>query len=456
MSDILERNEVVGGGEDVKFITNKAKVAIIGFGQAGSKLAIAIGHEMRVPGELIIAFNTSEADFRKGCESIPEENRIMLAELLMDKSSLAKELESNKAEAEKWVAKLQIEKPEMTEAELQIEKTQYLQKINSESTMRFNSFSSKSVEGNGMGKDREAAKDVVKQVAPAVVKKVNEIVGDIDLIITCYSVDGGTGSGIGPISTTMLGSLLKKRANVPVIGICAVPSRDTGEQSWKNAQFNLMEQSAYLENNATSTFIVDNDLFTHMKNIPQRYKTINETVARLVNRYIRINWISPESNLDFADRRTMMLTPGCHALAEFNPNTSECTTAFALPEGASVARVAYEIPMSGDEALNNFIQNVGCNIADKSFMGYYEDGVEGATPIVHFAGYNVVSKLIERYNGWLQKSKNTSTKLDKTDSEHQFGYKNASDIHDYMEEKTSVNNDFDMDDILSMSEKYSI
>ena len=367
-------------------LMNDVKLAIIGFGQAGAKLAMAIANKTKTDVERCIVINTSEADLR----SIPwflKDNRI-----LIDRN------------------------------------------------------------GKGAGKDRDKVLGMIQQSNPEILEKVDTILHkDFDMLITCYSADGGTGSGSGPIMTALFSTdqLSKKHGDIPVIGICMLPDHNVGILGLQNALSNINESNKFLKNNRLIEMFVDNDIYAGIADPATRYQQINDDVAELLHRYINVSYVSSSSNLDFADRAVMLATPGIHSLCKFDENGVP-KSPFLLPEGSLVSKMAVEMREGTAGIRDKLNNNVGCIINESSFMGFYKDGTPGAYPVCHYAGFTSLDKLATRYQSWISQIQQKAEQQKKVDRENGRGFNNLEANAKFIKSESSVNTDGDFNDLFSM------
>ncbi len=372
--------------DDNVVLMNDIKIAIIGFGQAGSKLAMAIANKTNTPVERCVVINTSEADLR----SIPwflKENRIL------------------------------------------IDRT-----------------------GKGAGKDREKVLGMIQQSNAELLSKVDEILHkDFDLLLTCYSADGGTGSGSGPIMTALFSTdkLSKHPGEVPVIGICMLPDHNVGLIGQQNALSNINESNKFLKNNRMITMFVDNDIYSNIADPATRYDQINNDVAEMLNRYINVSYVSASSNLDFADRAVMLATPGIHSICRFDENGIP-QTPFVLPEGSLVSKMAVEMLEGTSDICNKLNNNIGCTVNESSFVGLYKAGTPGAYPICHYAGFTNLDKLSSRYQGWISQIQQKAEQQKKVDREAGRGFGNLEENAEYIKKESSVNADGDFTELFGL------
>ena len=306
--------------------------------------------------------------------------------------------------------------------------------------------------GKGAGKDRDKVLGMIQQSNAEILEKVDSILHkDFDMLITCYSADGGTGSGSGPIMTALFSTdkLSKKPGEIPVIALCALPDHNVGILGLQNALNNINESNKFLKGNRLIEMFIDNDVYAGIPDPATRYNKCNEDVAELLNRYINVSYVSSSSNLDFADRAVMLSTPGIHSLCKFDENGVP-TTPFILPEGALVSKMAVEMPEGTAGVRDKLNNNVGCTVNEASFAGFYKEGTPGAYPVCHYAGFTNLDRLAIRYQGWISQIQQKAEQQKKVDRENGRGFSNLEENSKFIKAESSVNTEGDFNALFSM------
>lgn len=373
-------------------LRNTTKLLIIGFGQAGGKLAAAIAQKTKTPVERVIAINTSEADLR----SINwVTKRISISTLKPGAASLVK----------------------------------------------------------GAGKDRRKVYDMLQQLNGDILKEIASLSKDTgyEFIITCFSADGGTGSGSGPAMTAMLSSNgFQKPFNCPVMGICALPDHRVGTDAIQNTLDCLDEMNKYLKANYERVMFVDNDVYGNVPDDVERYAQINEAVSELIERYLYKSFVSSQ-NLDFADRETCLLVPQQHALVKFNASTGEWFSPFIVPEGSNVRKMASESPIGYTETRALLNNSIGCTVNDDSYRGFYKDGVDGAYPVAHYAGFLNIEKISLKYQGWFSQKQQEAERQSKIDAERGRGFASLSENKKFLDKAANTDGDFSFENLIGLA-----
>ena len=360
---------------DTNVLNNDSlNVACAAFGQGGYSMMCAVAVELGINPENCFAINTSKADLLKA-SFVPQANRLLIAP-----------------------------------------------------------------EGNGAGKDRSLVFNMITQTNEDILNAINtKLDGNFNMFLTFYSADGGTGSGAGPAMTALLtGEKLKKSGIAPVIGICALPDHFVGKDALKNTIENLNQTNKLLNMGAIRVMFVDNEVYSATPDKARRWAQINEDVARLLKRYLIQNFLSSSQNLDFSDRMKCLDQVGQHAILKINPANGEFTSPFILPEGVNVSKLAVEIPTGHPDLIEKLKSSIGCTVSEESFSGLYDEGIEGAYPVVHFAGFYNVEKLAAVYDGWLKQIIQKEQSQKKIDVEKGSGFKDIGKINDYIKEESSV------------------
>ena len=287
--------------------------------------------------------------------------------------------------------------------------------------------------GFGSGKNRDYAKNVFIPKKDTVIDKFCEFTNDCNLIFVVFSAGGGTGSGLGPITTALLQQkLLEQHKQTLVYGIALLPDASEGELSQDNATKLLNEITKIVEGKIARFFLVDNASFGNMKKDIEKWDAINNMAAKFLRRYIVDNYIGSRGNLDQNDRFTALNATGVHALASYRVeegNRIKIISPFVLPEGANVRYQTAEVPNGQNDIRKQIALQVGAIVNDDTFVGYYEksEGEKESTalasefdspfPIVHFAGFSNLGKVIDRHSNWFTQMQMKSQAASEIDRE---------------------------------------
>lgn len=364
-------------------------VGLVGVGQGGSSIAQTVAKGLGIPYTNVVAINLSDADLRAAA-LIPESNRILL-----DKN-------------------------------------------------RF-----------GAGKNRDLSKSYVLEKKDFLLEKLGEIFKDksINLILSFYSLDGGTGSGIGPYLTALLESdMFEKFNGCLTFGLPLLPDQNAGKVGLENAIKALKEISNLSKSKAGRFILVDNNTSSEIKDDAARWRDINNNVCKMLKRYLFTSYTSTSSNLDFEDRYVALRVPGCHSFCTFNPNEAYPTpdSPFVLPEGARVDRMASEIPEGGSELRGKLASVIGCTIDEPNMVGYYEPDEVGAIPIVHLAGFSNLAKVTERYQGWFSEIKQRAEAAAKVDASKGAGFSSIDENDKWLESQNETRTGMSAEDLFNL------
>lgn len=369
---------------------SRFKIGLVGVGQGGSSVAQSVAKGLGIDYKNVVSVNLSDADLQ-GTKLIPKENQILL-----DKN-------------------------------------------------RF-----------GAGKNREVSKSYALEKKDFLKEKLSALLGKdtgINLIYIIYSIDGGTGSGIGPYLTALMESDGFDKSNGCITcGLPILPDQNAGKIGLENAIKALNEISNLSKGKVARFMLIDNNHSSEIKDDVVRWQNVNAEVVRMLKRYLLTSYISQTSNLDFEDRFVAMRVPGCHALCTFNP-TKEFPSAmspFVLPEGARVDRMASEIPEGCSEVRGKLIANIGCNVDEPNMVGYYDPNEEGAIPIVHLAGFSNLSKITERYQGWFSEIRQRAEAAAKVDASKGTGFANISENDKWLESQSETRTTCSDEDLFNL------
>lgn len=340
-------------------------VGLIGVGQGGTSLAMTMAKTLGVDSSVLSSINLSDSDLKKAA-LVPEQNRIPL-----DRDSF------------------------------------------------------------GAGKQRDVSRNYAMSQKEYVLSKLTEIYTGkgVNVYFVCFSLDGGTGSGYGPFLTALLESdafTAKSNTDI-VIGMPILPAQNAGKDALNNTISAMKEISNLSQKKLARFMLVNNEYLSaelEGKDVDDetRWASVNAAVSKMIKRYLFTSYLSNTSNLDMQDRWSALVTAGCHALFTYDKIKRddgeydyEIRGPFILPEGARVDKMACEIPSGESRVRDSLVNGIGCTVTEGGMAGYYDPSEEGATPVIHLAGYSNLSKIAERYQNRFNQIKQRSEAAAATD-----------------------------------------
>lgn len=305
----------------------------------------------------------------------------------------------------------------------------------------------------GAGKRRDVSKMYANEKTQLIIDNVHRALNDeTNINFVFYSLDGGTGSGLGPILTALFESNAYPKARPCLfIGVPLLPDANAGEQGLSNTIEALKEISKLSQNKVARFLLVDNNnAIDSSKDEAVRWQKLNSEIAKYIKRYLFTTYTSSVSNLDFEDRYIAISVPGCHSFCSFDAKTGNTPIGpFVLPEGALVKKCASEIPAGTSEARQSLISTIGCKIDEPGMNGFYPVETQGASPIIHFAGFSNLSRITERYQNWFSQIKQKSIAAAKVDSMG-AGFDRIGENKDWIETQNETSTDNSMQDLCNM------
>jgi len=241
----------------------------------------------------------------------------------------------------------------------------------------------------GAGKNRDLALDTFadKFDYDKLIDLIRErvIEDDIDVVATCFTTGGGTGSGIGPALTNTLFNLMEQQTDikyVSVIGFALLPSFDEGITIHKNNLLALGEIETSFLNGGRYALVKNTG---EGSSFNDRRTTANKTSITLFMDYVTGSHQSKTGGvLDLNDKRVGLAYPGLHSfnrLRECNVDKSP----FVEPGSNKVKHVMAEIPEENCELYEEAVL-AGVHLDYK--FGYTSDEVG----VVAFHGFNSLRK----------------------------------------------------------------
>lgn len=176
------------------------------------------------------------------------------------------------------------------------------------------------------------------------------------IIITTFSSDGGTGSGLGPMVTASLANymnqvksfqigktefviddLLNEVPRPVVIGLTPRCAINAGGTNLQNTIENFLDIQTFIDRGIGNFFIADNNLPSNVKfnDTEEMYQIINARICAPFVKFFGIEMNSDLKCMDLQDKINTLRIPGCSAFASV---TKENQFAYAIPRGQSVAR----------------------------------------------------------------------------------------------------------------------
>lgn len=176
------------------------------------------------------------------------------------------------------------------------------------------------------------------------------------IIITCFSSDGGTGSGLGPMFTASLANhmnsvesfqigktefkiddLLNEVPRPVVIGLTPRCAINAGSTNLQNTIENFMDIQKFIDRGIGNFFIADNNLPANVtyKDTEEMYAIINARICAPFVKFFGVEMNSDLKCMDLQDKINTLRIPGCSVFASV---TKENQFAYVIPKGQSVAR----------------------------------------------------------------------------------------------------------------------
>jgi len=377
--------------ERPSFEQKPANIGVIGVGLGGSNLALEIAKQFNTNPEKIVLINLSSQDLTSVAQPIPMQNLC------------------------------------------------HLGKIKGQ---------------DGAGKNRDEGYNYVLENNDQLIEYAVKV-ADSEIIFVCYSLSGGTGSGIGPSLTALISSSTEFKRRLDqnkkppiVIGIGICPDSTEGLKSMMNTVEALDENS-----NLGKYFLVDNN-FAKDNDIKVKYTKINKSVASSLYRYLTQYGISQYGCLDKADRMSGLNIGGLHSFvildSKSDGTVSKIETPFIHPSGARVKMCLSELNEVIYQNYKSYINSLGLDIGDQ-ITGFFENTNE-VNSIIHIAGFSNISKISEIYRNRLQYLKERA-KLSSEEDRVGAGLKNIEEDSMWVKEHYNVDTSKSALDILRLGKE---
>lgn len=300
---------------------------------------------------------------------------------------------------------------------------------------------------NGAGKDRKEGKRYFKEYRDTcdgksvnVVEAFNYYYGEQiwhptvqTIIINCFSSDGGTGSGVGPLFTAMLTQLVatkeefvyngkvysyKENPNMPrpvVIGLVPKCNSSLGQKNLLNTIDCFYEIQKLVSPEDPKAprwgnfFIADNNLPASISynNTREMYDIINARIIIPLVKFLGLEINSSIKCLDLQDKINTLRIPGC---SSFTSVSAENKFQYVIPRGQSCARIVeitkFTEDGSEERASKQLIKNYNIESRDpmQAFFELDKMGLNGLDAVskslvessmIAFIGFNSLNAIIE-------------------------------------------------------------
>lgn len=234
---------------------------------------------------------------------------------------------------------------------------------------------------DGCGKDRSIAKEEAKKHYKELVNFVKEKFVEEDIVYLVHSTGGGTGSGMSPIFSDVLTTMIPEKT----FGIISVlPSFSESMV----AQVNTLECLNEIYKLGLPTILLDNNKFKPGISRKGIFDNINAAIISDFNALFKERKSSKYGNLDTGDLKKILKTPGVMLIknANFKENEVEESTLskvvmnswddniYCPVEYDNVIKRAgfiYEIPESMTRSVDYASINKEIGVPLEVFEGYY-------------------------------------------------------------------------------------
>lgn len=276
------------------------------------------------------------------------------------------------------------------------------------------------------------------------------------VIITVFSSDGGTGSGLGPMITATLTNYVNsvKSFNfggkifeidditneVPrpvVIGLTPRCAVNSGASNLQNTIECFLDIQKSVDAGIGHFFVADNNLPEDVKysNTDEMYKIIN---ARIVAPFVKFFGIEMNSDIkcmDLQDKINTLRMSGCSA---FTTNTKVNQFNYALPKGQSVLRTVQMLRHDVDDlskeeqAAKNLVNQLDIMSVDTTsvFFNVADSGINSDkvtqdlinASMIGFFGFKSLNAVVEDLRDNLHRTQVANDKKYNVVKEHSSGF----------------------------------
>ena len=246
----------------------------------------------------------------------------------------------------------------------------------------------------GAGKDRAFAIELFSKefdftsFVETIAKRVKK--ESVDIINVSFSVGGGTGSGIGPMLTSiLLAGIERKLPSTIVMGFALMPAFNEGIGVFRNTILALNDVNKVIQSGGRFT-IIENTGKEHGSSFVERREGINEIAAVLYSDYTNgKSGLSAMGVLDMNDKRSGLEFSGLHSFSRLK-DCSIVKSPFIEPGSSNCKHMMAEIPEENADMYEQVL-STGVNLDFK--YGYTTDEVG----IVAYHGFNSIQRSIVAY-----------------------------------------------------------
>lgn len=264
-------------------------------------------------------------------------------------------------------------------------------------------------DNSGAGQDRVNALETFKKFdITKILQNIKALVEkeSIEFIFVCYSVGGGTGSGIGPIINDLLFRFVEGTVDdCKVIGVPLFPTTDEGLETYRNTLLAIDDiQNNVIDRGGRIFGIVNNTTRVDRGSVAEKRKMINTASSSAIYEYLTRIDSHIDGVLDISDRKVGISNPGVHALILLNNHEQKYMNFMIGGVGSMCKSMLAIIPDNHPEIYETMAYEI-CRPTN-SKIGYTPR--EGG--IVGYHGMMNLKETTELYRKRFEDLKNVDTK----------------------------------------------
>jgi len=298
------------------------------------------------------------------------------------------------------------------------------------------------------------------------------------IIIVCFSSDGGTGSGIGPMLTATLSNYMNSCTSfhwgnkeyqiddqtneVPrpvVVGLTPKCSLKAGASNLQNTIECFLDIQKFIDKGIGNFFIADNNLDdVQYASTEEMYKIINARIAAPFVKFFGVEMNSDIKCMDLQDKINTLRIPGCSSFASVTKNNM---FNYVIPRGQTTTRTVMmmrhdpENPGAEEKAAQDCLKALDVTSFDNTpvFFQLDKSGISAdsvskdliSSSMLGFFGFHSLNAIVEDLRDNLHRQQVTTEKRQDVIKTNSTGFstveEDAAEMNDRFGAKTMNQND---------------
>lgn len=266
----------------------------------------------------------------------------------------------------------------------------------------------------GCSKDREKAKSYTKDYYGVMCDVIASKLGNFSHVFFCFTMGGGTGSGITPLFAK---NLIKRTPDMTFGAICALPSLNESPKMKHNA-WGCYKELKMIGGLGNVYFLNNERAFQNGKQVIP-FREFNMSFAKKLHSLLCLASANKNGNTDESEILTLLQMSGNTIISEI------------MPKGKTNKRIIPDISLA---EVDGYCSYLAYGIKDDTFFAQEEAEEEFGHPAVDFKAYlddeaiedgvnsfviafglpfpdNAIQEIAEKYKGYVEELKETTREM---------------------------------------------